>query len=166
MLIDKTRLALVTLGVLALTVALAGTASAARTFRGTFDFGFESFVDTVVCAGAPWGFDVFATEHEYGFFEVFFADDGTIIRVLVHNNYDATISANGNTIYERDTWTSTFYPDGTSHDAGLTVHIQGPGGIVVRDAGRIVRDSAGNVVYVAGPHQQLFGVSFCPALAS
>ena len=70
----------------------------------------------------------------------------------------------GKTIVERDTWTSFFYPDG-SRDVGLTVHIQGPGGIVQRDAGQVVRDVNGNLVYVIGPHDQALGGSFCPALA-
>jgi hypothetical protein len=139
-------------------------AGAAKPLRGTFDFT-DSFTDTEVCAAAPWGFDVFVpVEHVYGFFDVFFDKQGNFVKAIVHNNYDATITANGNTIIERDTWTSTFYPDG-SRDVGLTVHIQGPGGIVTLDAGQIVRDANGNVVYTHGPHAQLNGESFCPALA-
>jgi hypothetical protein len=82
----------------------------------------------------------------------------------VHSNYDATITANGKTIHERDTWMTFSYPDG-SREAGLTVHIQGPGGIVQRDAGQIVRDADGNVLYTHGPHPQLNGETFCSALA-
>jgi hypothetical protein len=153
------------LGVVATIVLALGPAAGARTpFRGTFDFT-DSFTDTQVCAAAPWGFDVFVpVEHEYGFFEAFFDPEGNFVEAIVHNNYDATITANGKTITERDTWTTFFYPDG-SRDVGLTVHIQGPGGIVVRDAGQIVRDPDGNVLYTRGPHEQLSGVSFCPALA-
>lgn len=65
---------------------------------------------------------------------------------------------------ERDTWTATFYADGTSRDVGLTVHIQGPGGIVVRDAGQIVYNADGSLNFIRGPHEQFSGVSFCPAL--
>jgi hypothetical protein len=151
-------------GVTALLTCLGTAAGATVPFRGTFDFT-RSFTDTEVCAAAPWGFDVFVpVEHEYGFFQVLFDSEGNFVEAIVHNNYDATITANGKTITERDTWTSFFYPDG-SRDMGLTVHIQGPGGIVVRDAGQIVRDSDGNVLYTRGPHEQLSGVSFCPALA-
>ena len=50
----------------------------------------------------------------------------------MHENYDATISASGKTIVERDTYQLTFYPDGTSRITGSSVHIQGSGGIVVR----------------------------------
>jgi len=151
-------------GILTLAIAPAVSA-AAPPVRGTFDNGYESFVDPDVCAAAPWGFDVTATQHEYGSFELWFDADGNLLRAIVHNNYDAWISANGKTIVERDTWTDFFRPDG-SRSAGLTVHIQGPGGIVVRDAGQVIRDADGNVVSVRGPHEQLSGVSFCPALAA
>jgi hypothetical protein len=151
-------------GVTAFVICLGLPAGATTPFRGTFDHT-DSFTDTEVCAAAPWGFDVFVpVEHVYGFFDVFFDAEGNFVEAIVHTNYDATITANGKTITERDTWTSFFYADG-SRDVGLTVHIQGLGGIVVRDAGQIVRDPDGNVLYTLGPHEQLSGVSFCPALA-
>jgi hypothetical protein len=88
------------------------------------------------------------------------------VKAMVHINYDATISANGRTLVERDTFTRTFYADGTMRDTGSTVHIQGPGGVVMRDAGQIVySDSNETVSYVHGPHPQLSGESFCQALA-
>jgi hypothetical protein len=148
---------------LALPMSAVRADTTSRPIHGTFDFGYETFLDTEVCAGAPWGFDVTATQHEYGFFDVVLDADGDFVRAIVHQNYDAWISANGTTIVERDTWTSFLTPDG-ARQAGLTVHIQGPGGIVVRDAGLVFDDASGNVVGVKGPHEQLFGVSFCPAL--
>src|SRR4051812_46518160 len=150
--------------VAAMSLYLVPGAGASAPSRGTFDFT-NSFTDTEVCAAPPWGFDVFVPiEHEYGFFEVFTDKDGNTVKILVHFNYDATLTANGKAIYERDTWTTFLYPDG-QRTAGLTVHIQGPGGIVVRDAGQIVRDADGNLLYTRGPHEQLSGVSFCPPLA-
>ena len=149
--------------VLAMFVAGTATAATGAPERGSFDNGYESFVDTEVCAAAPWQFDVHATQHEFGTYEVWFAG-GEFVRAIVHWNYDGTISANGKTIVERDTWTSLVDADG-SRNVGLTVHIQGPGGIVVRDAGRVTRDSDGNLQVVNGPHEQLFGESFCPAIA-
>jgi hypothetical protein len=41
----------------------------------------------------------------------------------------------------------------------------GAGGIVMRDAGQIVYDVDGNVLYTHGPRPQLNGETFCPALA-
>jgi hypothetical protein len=154
-----------------LTAAIIGTmlsaspVAAATPERGYFDNGFNSFVDTEVCADAPWQFDVNATEHEYGFYDVFFRADGSVHHVFVHLNYVAWISANGKTIVERDTWTVLVNEDGT-RDVGLTVHIQGVGGIVVRDAGQIVRDAEGNFLYLRGLHEQFSNVSFCPALTA
>jgi hypothetical protein len=158
---------LVLSAMLAIAAFVPATTLAARTtvIRGSFDNGYESFVDTEVCAAAPWGFDVNATEHEFGFYEIWVDANGDFVRAIVHLNYDAWISANGNTIVERDTWTLFVGQNGT-YDVGLTVHIQGPGGIVVRDAGQIARDADGNLRYVRGPHEQLFDVSFCPALAA
>jgi hypothetical protein len=159
------RKILAILAALVLGLGSAGGVSAASSgpIRGTFD-STDSFVDHDVCAAAPWQFDVMATEHEYGFYEVRVDANGHFVSAIVHQNYDATISANGHTILERDTWTTFASADGT-RDVGLTVHIQGPGGIVVRDAGQIVSDADGNFEYLRGPHEQFSGVSFCPALA-
>jgi hypothetical protein len=165
------RTPLTVLATVALTVVVGlavptGAAAATTTvFRGSFDNGYESFVDSEVCAAEPWGFDVNATQHEYGFFTIVSDRNGDFLRANLHLNYDAWISANGHTIVERDTWEVLFTQDETA-DVGLTVHIQGPGGIVVRDAGRLVRDNDGNVVSINGPHEQFSGVSFCPALAA
>jgi hypothetical protein len=158
-------LVLVALVALVLPTATVLAGSSSKPIHGTFDLGYESFIDTEVCAGAPWSFDVTATQHEFGFYDVVFDAGGDFVRAIVHNNYDAWISANGRTIVERDTWTTFLDPDG-ARQAGLTVHIQGPGGIVVRDAGLVFDDATGSVIAVRGPHEQLSGVSFCPALVS
>jgi hypothetical protein len=142
----------------------AASVSAAVPDMGAFDNGYNSFVDTEVCAPDPWGFDVNATEHEYGFFQVFFDGSGNVSRVLVHLNYDAWISANGKTIVERDTWTFIATPD-SARSVGLTVQIKGVDGMVQLDAGQIIFDEDGNVEYVRGPHPQALGEVFCPALA-
>jgi hypothetical protein len=154
------------LGVLGAALLFAGTASAAKPFRGSFDDTL-AFVDSEVCAAAPWGFDVNVVQHVYGFFEVFsFNPDGSEAEGRVHINYDATISANGKTIVERDTWEITSYPDGSDRFTGSSHHIQGPGGIVLRDAGQVVFNADDSVNYAHGPHPVLIdGVSFCPALA-
>jgi hypothetical protein len=83
----------------------------------------------------------------------------------LHVRYDAWISANGKTLVERDVWNATFQPDGSKSVRGLTVHIAGPGGGIAQyDAGQLVYDQHGNLVRVDGPHPQLSGESFCPAL--
>lgn len=97
---------------------------------------------------------------------MFTDDQGNVVRVEIHTNYDATTSANGHTLTERDTYTRTIYADGTMRDTGLTVHIQGVDGqLIMRDAGQIVySDTDETVAYVRGPHPQLLGASFCAAL--
>jgi hypothetical protein len=147
-------------------LAFAGTvppAAAATPFRGYFDLP-ETGTDP---AGTTCAFPVDYSQDEYGFFEAYVDQAGNVVKVMLHSNYDATISANGHTLVERDTWTRTIYPDGTMSDVGSTVHIQGLGdpALVLRDAGRIVySDTSETVQYVAGPHPQLFGASFCSAL--
>jgi hypothetical protein len=155
-------LLLVALGAVATLLMPAGSL-AATPDMGRFDNGYNTFVDTEVCAAAPFGFDVDATEHEYGSFQVFFDRDGNVTRVLVHLNYDAWISANGKTIVERDTWTFSATPD-ASRSVGLTVQIRGADGMVQLDAGQIVFDANGDIAYVRGPHPQALGETFCPAL--
>jgi hypothetical protein len=116
-------------------------------------------------AGSTCAFPVRFSQVERGDFRIFSDSAGNFIKALIHIDYDATISANGKTIVERDTFTRTLYGDDTMRDTGLTVHIQGPGGNVLRDAGQIVySDTNENVAYVHGPHPQLFGASFCEAL--
>lgn len=149
--------------VAAVAATAASTAGATAPFQGMFDHT-DSFVDTDTCAA--WGFDLTGTEHEYGFFHVFTDDDGNVVKAVAHINYDATISANGKTLVERDTWEITRYPDGTWRFTGSSVHIQGPdGGIVIKDAGQVKFNNDGTIAYEHGPHMQLNGVSFCPALA-
>jgi hypothetical protein len=147
------------LTIIALPLAFTATATATPPQRGTFNFPAEG-VDP---AGTTCAFPVAFTQVSYGFFTVFFDADGNVVKVIVHENYDATISANGITLVERDTFTTTFYPDG-ARIAGLWEHVQGPGGLVIRDAGQIVFNPDGTVNYVRGPHPFLFGESFCPAL--
>jgi hypothetical protein len=157
------KILILTLTLLAMLLP-AASVSAAVPDMGTFDNGYNSFVDTEVCGSDPWGFDVTATEHEYGSFQVFFDRSGDVTRVLVHLNYDAWISANGKTIVERDTWTFIGTP-GSARDVGLTVQIKGVDGMVQLDAGQLVYDEDGNIEYVRGPHPQALGEVFCPALA-
>jgi hypothetical protein len=149
----------------ALILAVPTGARAAVPERGSFDFGYESFVDQEVCAAAPWGFDVNATEHEYGTYQLFFDATGEITRIAIHLNYDATISANGKTLIERDTWTQFLTADG-SRSVGATVLIRDAHGVVQRDAGQLVFDENGDLRLIRGPHDQILGGSFCPALAA
>ena len=147
---------------LAAVVIAPAPASASPPESGSFS-SHEVFVDTEVCA--PEGFSVDVVEDEVSTFRAFFDRTGAVAFVMVHVDYRAVITANGTTIVERDTWTDTFYPDGTARTAGDTVHIEGPGpGLVQHDAGEITFDSDGNVTAIHGPHPQFEGQTFCFAL--
>jgi hypothetical protein len=140
----------------------ASPANAAVPERGTFS---DSAQGTDP-AGTTCVFPVDFSQVEYGIYDVFTDGAGNVVRVQIHTNYDATISANGHVLSERDTWTRTIHADGTMRDVGLTVHILGPSGLVIRDAGQIVySDTDETLSYVHGPHPQLFGATFCDALA-
>lgn len=62
---------------------------------------------------APWGFDIFGTQHEYGFFNVYFDKDGNFVKTIVHDNLNFVITANGKTLIERDKLTIIFTADGS-----------------------------------------------------
>ena len=137
-------------------------AHAAGPDRGTFDSS-ESGTDP---AGTTCAFPVGYSQREYGSYHFYTDRAGDFARLVLHINYDASIFANGHNLSERDTFTRTIYADGTMRDTGLTEHVQGPNGIVIRDAGQIVySDTDETVSYVRGPHPFLLGGSFCDALA-
>jgi hypothetical protein len=81
-----------------------------------------------------------------------------------------TAAANGITLVERDTFSVIVSQDGTTRTVGLPTHIQGPGGVVLLDAGELVLQPSDDpnapptVVAVHGPHPQFFGATFCSAL--
>jgi hypothetical protein len=156
-------LAVVATGSAVLVVAFPIAARANAPERFTFDQGFVDSIDAETCAG--YGFDLEVVEHEYGTFSLTFDAEGNFVGGRAQIHYDAWIRANGKTLVERDLWNNTLLPDGSVVQRGLTVHIAGPdGGIVLRDAGRLMIDPDDNIVVMNGPHLQLNGVTFCPAL--
>ena len=100
----------------------------------------------------------------------FFDQAGNPVSVQVHVHYDGTFtnSITGLTLRDPARLTITVdLQDGTQTDAGLAFGITVPGeGIAVLDAGKIVFDADGNVLFVGGPHQFLEGgeALICAAL--
>jgi hypothetical protein len=116
-------------------------------------------------ADTTCAFPVDYSQVEYGFVDVFTDQNDAFVKAIAHLSLDVTINANGHTLVERDTFTRTFYADGPMKDVGLTVHIKGPGGVVMLDAGQIVySDTDETVSYMHGAHPQLLGASFCAEL--
>lgn len=148
---------------LAATAAVAGQSAALADAptQGSFSIT-ESFTDSEVCAAE--GLDVEVTQTESATFDIFHNSDGSTDRALLHWTYVAAISANGHLINESDRWQQFSYSDGSSREAGSTVHISGPGGLVQHDAGQIDFNPDGTVAVIRGPHPQFEGQSFCFAL--
>jgi hypothetical protein len=100
----------------------------------------------------------------------FFDQAGNPVSVQVHMHYDGTFtnSITGLTLRDPARLTITVdLQDGTVTEAGLFYGITVPGqGIAVLDAGKIVFDADGNVLFVGGPHQFLEGgeALICAAL--
>jgi len=158
----RSRVLLAAIGVCA-GVGLGSTAQATSTEHFDYDFD-DEFVDTETCAPEPWGFDIFATQHEHGEVTIFFDDEDNFVRGVNHLDLRFEISANGITLNERDRFNIFFDEDGV-REVGLWTHIQGPAeGIVLLDAGQLVFDADDNLVRAPGRHPQFFGASFCDAL--
>ena len=66
---------------------------------------------------------------------------------------------------EKGAATSFIAPDGSRTVVGKPIHLIGPKGVRIRDAGRIVLDASGDVLSVNGPHPA-YGVDlasyYCP----
>jgi hypothetical protein len=149
-------------GPLVATAALvaATPAAAAGPFHGTFGPDTQSFVDTETC-----GFPIQQTQTESDNFTVYFKD-GVRTKAIVHNTFDATLTANGKTLVERDRWNATFYGEASEQaevDEGSLVHIQGPGNLLIHEAGKIVSIPTGTFSYAKGRHPDVVG-AICAAL--
>jgi hypothetical protein len=145
-------------------VCAPGTALAGAPQRSPIDVT-DAGIDTGTC-----GFPVTFTFHEYGTATRFVDNTGGQPSALVHLRADLTITANDITLIERDSFSLIVSQDGIVRNVGLPTHIQGPGGMVLLDAGELVLQSSDDpeapptVVAVHGPHPQFFGATFCAAL--
>jgi len=142
--------------------ALAGPAAAAEPHPDRIDFAYTNlFTDPDVCAADGLVLDV--VERVSGFVVNWFAADGTWVRstVVVDIQFDL-VASNGASLSERDRIVRQFDTQGY-RELGLWEHVIGPNGVVVLDAGRLVFDLDGNVLFEAGRHDFLHGLSsFCP----
>lgn len=100
----------------------------------------------------------------------FFDNDGNPVRVQVHVTYNGTLINSVIGLTLRDPSHLTLMADlqeGTTTHMGLAFAITVPGeGIVVLDAGKLVFDAEGNVIFEGGSHDFLDEgeTLFCAAL--
>ncbi len=160
---------------IALTVSLAGVAllaqpAAANTVVTEVIHVDATFVDSETC-----GFDI--TVHVFGTFRQadYYDNSGFLYKTLLTAGGGAftfTETANGTTLtMQAQSYLDTIYynADGspsTSTLSGPVWKFTAPGGgIVLLDAGTVTFDSEGNIVFEAGPHQDLHGDfdAFCAA---
>ena len=89
----------------------------------------------------------------------FFDNAGNPIQVQVHSNFNGilTNSVTGRTLRDPGHFTILLdLQEGTTTFVGLVFGITVPGeGIAVLDAGKVVFDAEGNVIFEGGPHQFL-----------
>ena len=99
----------------------------------------------------------------------FFNSSGTPIEMVIHAHFVGTLtnSVTGKSLSDDGSRTITFdLLNQTVTNTGLTLKVVAPGqGIIVIDAGRIVRDAAGNITFEAGPHD-LFNQTLQPLCAA
>jgi len=130
--------------------------------HGHIDYGPVAFDDNQVCATE--GFTVHAVLAYTIDYTLFSNPDGSLREIIAHQHQVVTLSANGKTLNENDHWSNFIYPDGHVVIVGADANIRGDHGMVLHDAGRLVIDPDGSVVFQAGKHPQLFGGTFCAGL--
>ena len=157
---SRRRLAAIVGFSIALLGAAGPVAAAAKPFQTLFAYT-ETFTDPDACAAEGLVLDV--VERVHGVYLEWDAEDGTFQRATVSVDVEFDIAAdNGVTLYEKDHVVRQLATDGY-REIGLWEHVRGPNGIVVIDAGQLVFDADGNVVFEPGQHDFFNGeTSFCP----
>jgi hypothetical protein len=102
-------------------------------------------------------FPIEATTRITGTETHFFDEQGNVLRDVLHLFAYAvwTNPRSGKSVIERDHLTSVIFADDEGFaEIGLNFHVSLPGGrTVLIDAGKVVFDSEGDVVFQAGKHQ-------------
>jgi len=151
--------------VVAVALVLAASASGAEPLIVTGSFSGPPDTSSGLC-----GFPL--TLNFVGTFEVklFVDEQGTVVRATLHENDVATATnpANGKTLTGHEVLNIQKDVLGaTEATMGLGLHFNVTGGSALVDAGKIVINQAGDVLFIAGNHEFLEGdlAACCAALA-
>jgi hypothetical protein len=121
-------------------------------------------VDTETC-----GFPITVQGNFTARVEFFYDQDGNLIRSLNHIQVRGTDSANGISLSDSADFIHTFdFTTGINGDLGVITRVITPGGgTVLIEAGRVLSDEQGNLLFVAGSHPTIsVDISaYCAALA-
>lgn len=147
--------------ILVSTVAVVAPQLAAASPPATTSFPFSSSQTDKSLCGFPIEFSFTGTFTERDFFD----SSGNLIRIEVHSADVATVVGTSAVSFSgRDVVNiEVDLRDQTEQHTGIPLHFDG----LLIDAGRILVDSAGNLIAVSGNHQILAGDlgKFCAALA-
>jgi hypothetical protein len=114
-------------------------------------------------------FPIDATTRITGTETLFFDDQGNVLRDVLHLFAYAvwTNPRSGKSVIESDHLTGVILPDVGFAQIGLNFHLRLPNGqTVLIDAGKLVLDEEGNILFQAGKHQFVDGdvAAVCAAL--
>jgi hypothetical protein len=157
-----------TLALIVLPLALAAPALAVPPTTVVFTVDNDSSVNTSLC-GFPITFTQNGTFKETTYYD----SAGNPVKSILTNfnsRFTETASANGKTLVANFPAVNiTSFPSGEFVTAGLRSAYHAPGaGLILLNAGRVVRDASGDVVFEAGQHQVLDGDvgAFCAYFAA
>jgi hypothetical protein len=161
------RFALLGLATFAVVGALAGTALAAKPTTEVFVVDNDTSVNTSLC-----GFPITFTQN--GSFKIitYYDSAGNPVKSILTNykvRFTETATANGKTLLSNFPTVFITSADGTTVEQGLRSAYTVPGaGLILLNAGRVVFDPSGDVVFVAGQHQVREGDvgAFCAYFAT
>jgi hypothetical protein len=164
----RLALALAAGGVLATSpaTALAATPPLTGSFAFEDQFTVQPGGDPASCS-FPIAFDL----QVRGTFQLFLDTHDQPARLLLHEHWIGTGTANGKSVIEHAAQNNIVdFISGASANAGQ-IHDQVPfGGVVIHDSGLLRFDGSGNLTFEAGPHQGFNGdptaiQGFCAALS-
>src|SRR5215469_9869021 len=165
--VRRLALALIAGGVLAASPGIALAATPPLT--GNFSFEDQFIVepgDTASCA-FPISFDL----QVRGNYEIFLDAQGDQTKLLLHEHWTGTGTANGQYVIEHAAQTDIVDLVSGANSSVGQIHDQAPfGGVVIHDVGLLSFDGNGNLTFEAGPHQGFDGdpaaiQEFCAALS-